>query len=261
MKLRSNTLLEKIEKEDFVIGTFVELPSPQLVELLGLAGFDFAIIDTEHGSIGLERTEELIRAASSTGISPMVRVSTCEEVTIRRPLDMGAVGLHVPQVSSADMAQLAVRASHFFPSGIRGLQPFVRSASYRAHPTKDYLQESDRDICLVLHIEGEQGVDSLDSILAVDGVNVLFLGPYDLSQSLGVPGQIDHPNVEKKMIESIEKARAAGKHVGTFCDDADAALRWIELGVSYIALSIDAYIFLDAARGLIGEILKGSKRR
>ncbi len=254
MKLRSNTLLEKIEKEDFVIGTFVELPSPQLVELLGLAGFDFAVIDTEHGSIGLERTEELIRAANSTGISPMVRVSTCEEVTIRRPLDMGAVGLHIPQVGSAEMAQLAVRSSHFFPSGIRGLQPFVRGASYKAHPTQDFLQESNRDICLVLHIEGEQGIDSLDSILAVDGVNVLFLGPYDLSQSLGVPGQVNHPKVEKRMIESIEKARNAGKHIGTFCDDTDAALRWIDAGVSYLAVSIDSYIFLNAASDLISKV-------
>jgi 4-hydroxy-2-oxoheptanedioate aldolase len=255
--LRTNSLKSKLRPGGCVLGTFLEIPSPQLVELLGLAGFDFVVIDREHGAIGLEKTEELIRAALATEISPMVRVSHCEPVAIRQPLDMGAAGIHVPQIESAEMAQEVVRSSTFFPSGERGLQPFVRAASYRAYPTDDFLRQANEEIVRVLHIEGERGIAQFDDILKVAGIDVAFIGPYDLSQSLGIPGQVRHPLVLDRMKAIIEKAQRAGKAVGTFCDDAPTAVSWRDLGVSYLTVSMDAHIFLTGAR----QIVSGLKDR
>ncbi len=255
--LRDNSLKRKIAEQEFVLGTFLEVPSPQLVEILGLAGFDFVVIDREHGSIDLGQTEDLIRACLSTQISPVVRVAECDPVLIRQPLDMGAAGIHVPQIGSVESAALAIRSSRFHPGGDRGLQPFVRAASYRACPTPDYLARANRDTAMIFHIEGKEGVDALDGILALDGADVAFLGPYDLSQSLGVPGQVKHPVVREKMIEVVEKGKAAGKCIGAYCDDIGTAREWRSVGVRYLAVSIDAAIFLRGAeaivRGLRGE--------
>ncbi len=255
--LRNNSLKRKLSERDFVLGTFLEIPSPQLVEILGLAGFDFVVIDREHGTIDLQQTEDLIRACLSTEISPIVRVAGCDPVLIRQPLDMGAAGVHVPQIGSVESAALAIRSSCFHPRGDRGLQPFVRAASYRAYPTAVYLERTNGDTAMIFHIEGKQGVDALDGILALDGTDVAFLGPYDLSQSLGVPGQVKHPMVREKMIEVVEKGKAAGKCIGAYCDDIDTAREWRTAGVRYLAVSLDAGIFLRGAEAVVRGLRAG----
>jgi 4-hydroxy-2-oxoheptanedioate aldolase len=255
-ELKTNPLKPKLQSRDFVLGTFVEIPSPQLVEVLGLAGFDFVVIDREHGAIDLHDTEEMVRACLSTDLSPIVRVPACDPVLVRQPLDMGATGIHVPQIDSAAAAEASVRYSKFFPQGERGMQPFVRSASYRAGDTAEYLRTANDALTIVLHIEGQKGVDELDSILALPGVDVVFIGPYDLSQSLGIPGQVKHPRVREKMLDVLERTRKAGKYVGTYCDDIPTALEWQKLGVSYITVSMDAYMLYTAARDIVQGVRK-----
>jgi 4-hydroxy-2-oxoheptanedioate aldolase len=252
--LKTNSLKRKLDDQAFVVGTFLEIPSPQLVELLGLAGFDFVVIDREHGAIDLERTEELIRASALTGISAMVRVACCDPVAIRQPLDMGAAGVHVPQIESARMAELAVRSSFFSPKGDRGLQPFVRAASYRCRDTEEFIREANRETVGVLHLEGQGGIRELDEILQVQGFDVLFIGPYDLSHSLGIPGQVKHPLVQDQMSEIISKAQRARKRIGTYCDDVETAKQWRQLGVSYLTVSLDAGMFLSAAREIVSRL-------
>lgn len=253
-RLRSNSLKEKLASQPSVIGTFLEIPSPALVELLGLAGFDFVVIDREHGAIDLHDSEELIRASLSTGISAMVRVPTADPMAIAPPLDMGAAGVHIPHVSSAEMVQAVVRSAKYHPLGERGLQPYVRAASYRAYGTPEYLAEANRHTLVVAHIEGQAGVADLEAIIKVDGLDVAFIGPYDLSQSLGVPGEVQHPRVRSALEGSIRMARGAGKSIGTFCDDVETAMEYLELGVSYLTLSIDAHIFLSGARAMIARL-------
>jgi len=255
-QLRTNSLKKKLDLAPFVVGTFLEIPSPQLIELLGLAGFDFVVIDCEHGAIDLKDTAQLIRASLSTEISPLVRVPTCEPVAVRQPLDMGAVGIHVPQIGSAAMAQLAVRSAKFFPKGERGLQPFVRAASYHSYSTSDYLNAANEDTAIVLHLEGTRGVSSIDEIFKVEGFDVAFLGPYDLSQSLGIPGQVKDPRILATMREMVQKAQPVGVRIGTYCDDVETALEYRELGVTYLTISIDAFIFLSSARDMVSR-LKG----
>ncbi len=258
--LRRNLLKRRLSQQEFVLGTFLEIPSPQLVEILGLAGFDFVVVDCEHGSFGLRDTEDLIRACLSTDISPVVRVAECDPVLIRQPLDMGAAGVHVPQIRSIESASLAIRSSRFHPCGDRGLQPFVRAASYRSYPTDEYLTQANRDTAMILHIEGKESVDALDSILALDGLDVAFLGPYDLSQSLGVPGQVRHPVVREMMIQVVAKGKAAGKCIGTYCDDVSTACEWRSLGVRYLAVSVDAAVFLRGAETIVHAFRESAER-
>jgi len=252
--LRAGQLGQKYEEQGFVVGTFVEVPSPQIVEILGLAGFDFVVIDREHGAIDLETTENMIRAAEATGTVPLVRVPACDAVSIRQALDMGAAGVHIPQIQSAVMAATAARAARFFPHGERGLQPFVRAASYRAYPTAEFLQRSNEATVVVLQIEGAEGVAHLGEIAEVDGIDVLFVGPYDLSQSLGTPGLVDSPLVREKMRLVIERTQAKNVTIGTYCDDVRTALEWRNLGVTYLVVGMDAYFLLSAARRLVDQV-------
>ncbi len=252
--LHRNVLSDKYEKQGYVVGTFLEIPSPQVVELLGLAGFDFVVIDREHGSIDLERCEDLIRAANVSGICPLVRVAECDPIAIRQPLDAGAAGIHVPQINSAEMARLAVRSASFYPRGDRGMQPFVRGASYRSYPTAEYMEEANDETVVVLHIEGTDGVDAFDEISDVEGVDVAFIGPYDLSQSLGIPGQVQSPLVKEKMRQILDVARPKKMAVGTFCDDVRVAAEWRKLGVTYITVGVYAQMFLSGARRIVGQV-------
>lgn len=252
--LRRNLLSERYNKQGFVIGAFLEIPSPQLVELLGLAGFDFVVIDREHGAINLETTETLIRAAASTGISPLVRVANDDPVAIRQPLDMGAAGIHVPMIATAEAARGVVRAAKFHPRGERGLNPLVRAASYRAYPTADFLRRANEEVVIVVHIEGVEGVKNIGEIAAVEGIDVAFVGPYDLSQSLGIPGMVQSPLVRDKLKQVIQQAEGKKIAVGTYCDDVRTALEWRKLGVTYLAVGVDAGIFLSAAKRIAGQL-------
>lgn len=250
-RLQSSPLKRKLQDRKFVVGTFLGIPSPAVVELLGLGGFDFVVVDCEHSAIDLKDAEDLIRAGHSTQISVLVRVAKCDPHLISQPLDMGAAGIHVPQIESPEMARLAVSSARYHPLGSRGLQPYVRSASYRAYGTGEYLANANEDSLLVAQIEGQKGIANLDSILNVEGLDVAFFGPYDLSQSLGVPGQVRNPRVLEMVKSAIGIARNSGKHVGIYCDDVETAIEYRSIGVSYLTVGIDAGMFLSAARSLV----------
>jgi 4-hydroxy-2-oxoheptanedioate aldolase len=246
--LQRNSLREKIGANRALLGTFLEIPAPAMVEICGLAGFDFVIIDEEHGPFSRAATAEMIRAACGTSISPVVRVRENSPAAIQAALDLGAVGVQIANVSSQAEAQRACGAARFHPRGERGLNPYVRSASYSAQATADYLKTANEDTVVILQIEGAGAVRNLDSILSVPGLDIVFLGPYDLSQSLGVPGQLDHPLLTKNMRRVVESAAAAGVIAGTFADSPHRAASWINAGVRYVAASTDSGIFLDACR-------------
>jgi len=152
------------------------------------------------------------------------------------------------------LAREAVRAAFFHPKGERGLQPFVRAASYRDYPTAEFLDRANEEVVLVVHIEGRQGVEQFEEIAQVDGVDVAFLGPYDLSQSLGIPGMVQSPMVRQRMRRVIEQAKQSGVAVGTFCDDVRTAAQWRKLGVTYLAVGLDAGIFLSAAKRMVSQL-------
>ncbi|QLG27801.1 aldolase [Halorarum halophilum] len=224
-----------------VVGTFQLLDSAMVSEMIGIAGMDFVVYDQEHGPLTAETTLELSAAAQNRGIAPIVRVRSNEEAEIQRALDIGSAGVQVPQVETSEDARAAVEAARFDPIGSRGLSKYVRAGDYWGSET--YTDEQNEDVLLVVQVEGKRGVDNIDEILAVEGIDAVFLGPYDLSQSLGIPGQVTHERVEALMEEVCERAAETDTAVGAYADTPEIANRWIDAGVQYVTLGVEASLF------------------
>ena len=248
-----NILKQKIEHGDVLIGPFMKLPSPAVVEIMGLAGFDFVIIDCEHGPLNMLEAEDMIRAAKVCGIGSVIRVTENNPAMISRALDIGVDAVQVPQISTRKDAESVVMAAKFSPLGERGVCRYVRAAGYTSTNKGEYFDKANKDTMVIIHIEGKEGIDNMDDILEVEGIDIVFIGPYDLSQSLGLPGEVNHPLVEEKMREVIEKSIKKGKWVGTFVDNVDGAYKWRKLGVNYISYAVDVGIIYDAAKNIINE--------
>lgn len=243
-------LIQQIEKfkdklqKNTAFGVFSKTNDPAFIEIMGHAGFDFVILDLEHGPNSVENLQNLIRAAQISELLPIVRVKENNLSVIGEVLDIGAAGIQVPQITSAVEAQGIVNIAKFSPEGMRGVCRFVRAAGYSSMDRFKYFSESNKTL-IILQLEGKEAIANLDEILDFVNVDVLFIGPYDLSQNLGVAGQIDHPAVESKMKEIIHKCAKKNMVVGTFVDNIKNAKKWEEAGVKYIAYSVDMGLFYE----------------
>ena len=236
-----------------VVGPFMKTGDPAFVEVAGYAGFDFVILDMEHGPVDIFNLQNLIRAAQIAGIVPIVRTPDSNETSISKALDVGAMGIQVPQVSNAEQAESVVNAAKFSPQGNRGVCRFVRAADYSAKDRFEYFKDANENL-VIIQLEGTEAINNIDDILAVDGIDILFIGPYDLSGSLGLVGQVDHPDVHAAMKKITEKVSAKGKHVGTFVDNEKNAKLWRNNGVSYISYSVDVGIFYEACADIVKRL-------
>src|SRR6266542_3059321 len=205
-KIRTNQLKQRLLAGETVYGPFLRLATPAVVEIFGHAGFDFCIIDTEHGALSVETVENMVRAAQCAGITPIVRTSFNTPWMILRALDAGA----------------------------------------------------NHETLVIIHVEGAAGVENLDAILAVPGIDLIFLGPYDLSQYLGLTGQVEHPRVIALLHELIERIRHARLCVGIYTDKPERVAYWREAGVQYIAHGLDTGILYQTASNLVA-LIRGVK--
>jgi 4-hydroxy-2-oxoheptanedioate aldolase len=234
--MRTNTTRAKLASGHPVAGLIVPVAAPVLVDLAALAGFDYVLIDTEHGNLGFEAAEHLVRAAEAAGITPLARASHNAPSEILRLLDIGAQGVMVPQVSSAAEAEAAVRAAKFHPRGNRGLAG-SRAAGYGLTGSmQDYVAHANRETMVLALIEDIRALDDLDAILAVDGIDVLFIGASDLAQSMGHPGRPDHSEVRAAVDRIIDRCVAAGRVVGVNAGTAEAGAAYRERGVRFFSL-------------------------
>ncbi|MFA9516443.1 HpcH/HpaI aldolase/citrate lyase family protein [Halopenitus sp. H-Gu1] len=228
---------ERLLNGETVVGTFQLLDSAMVSEMIGVAGMDYVIYDQEHGPLTAETTLDLAAAAQNRGVAPMVRVRTNSEAEIQRALDIGTAGVQVPQVETREGAERAVEAARYDPIGSRGLSQYVRAGDYWGSET--YTDDQNEDVFLMVQVEGERGVENIEEILSVEGLDAVFLGPYDLSQSLGIPGQVTHEKVESLMREVCDRAAEANTVVGAFADTPEIANQWIDAGVQYVTLGVD----------------------
>ncbi|MCG8528293.1 MAG: aldolase/citrate lyase family protein, partial [Opitutales bacterium] len=235
-------LKKRIERNEVVLGTFMKITDPAAVEIAGLAGFKFLILDQEHGPVSVESLQNLIRACQIVGVCPIVRVPRNEESDILRALDVGAMGIEVPQIRTSEDAVRVARATRFHPQGERGACRYVRAAGYSSVPKEDHFTKSNHRILTIGHIEGLEGIDNLEDICRSGGLDVVFIGPYDLSQSCGVPGKVDDARVVAHMRSAVEIARSHGVSVGTFVESVESANRWKCLGVQFLAYGVDVGI-------------------
>jgi 4-hydroxy-2-oxoheptanedioate aldolase len=246
------SLKQRLERGETAVGTFVNVDSPAVTEAATLAGLDFAVIDQEHGPLTAETTLSMSATAERGGGAPIVRVRGNQAPEIQRALDVGAAGVQVPQVESREDAEAAVNAARFEPDGRRGLNPYVRAGEYGG--TEDYTTEQNESTLVIVHVEGQAGLDNLDEVLAVEGIDVVFLGPYDLSQALGVPGAVTSDAVVETMEDVCERAQDAGKIVGAYADTPAIANQWIDVGVQYVAVSVDCALLKGAFADLVDAV-------
>lgn len=230
-----------------LLGMFVQSRSEEMVEIIGYTGFDFVIIDMEHGPFDVEGALRLVRAADAAGITPIVRVPENSNVAILKALDIGASAVLVPGISSKEDAERAIRASKYGPIGIRGACPCVRANKYGAGDP-NYLRRANDETSLILLVEGKEGVKNFDDIISLPHIDAVMLGPFDLSVSLGLPGEIYNPVVRNALREMADKAKGKGIYVGTFSVDLDDVKEWFSMGLNYVAYNVDTLLFYEACK-------------
>ncbi|MDD5108776.1 MAG: aldolase/citrate lyase family protein [Candidatus Omnitrophica bacterium] len=243
--MKKTSLKDRLKSGEILLGSWNIIPSAALVEIIGYSGLDFIVIDSEHGSVNIESAENLIRAAEITGMPSILRVPCNEPNFILRALDIGACGIQIPHVSTEAQARLAVESAKYHPKGKRGFSPFTRAARYGLD-AQGYTNRSNDKTTIVLNIEGIDGVRNLKKIVKVVDIDVIFIGPYDLSQSLGKPGQIEDKEIIKYIRQSVKTAEAQGLACGSFAPDMKYLEILLDCGVRYLTYMVDSDLILNS---------------
>jgi 4-hydroxy-2-oxoheptanedioate aldolase len=237
-----NRTKARLAAGEAAFGCFVRTPEPSLIEYVAMLGWDFLVFDAEHGTLQPSEVEDLCRAVEPRGTTPIVRVTTNDPPTILRFLDTGVHGVHVPWVNSAAEVERAVQSVKYTPRGIRGLAGSRASEWGINEPIGEYVKRANRETLVVIHIETQDAVDAIDDYLAVDGVDVLFIGPTDLSQSLGHPGDLKHPDVLRAMDRVADAVVGSGRTLGLYAGTVDMTKEWLDRGARYFTTSLEPFL-------------------
>ncbi|WP_088278881.1 HpcH/HpaI aldolase/citrate lyase family protein [Ideonella sp. A 288] len=231
---------------DKPIGTWIMSASPIVAEAIGLSGFDWAVVDMEHSPLDLGDVVHLLQALAGTPMVPVLRVPWNDTVTIKRVLDAGATTLLVPFVQDADEARRAVAATRYPPQGIRGMAGMSRGSRFGTAP--NYLTTANEGQCVIVQLETPQAVAQLEAIGAVEGVDAFFLGPADLSASMGHVGQLTHPAVMALMADAVQRCHALGKPVGIVGGTPEVVAQYRALGFDFLAIASDLGLLMRGAQ-------------
>ncbi len=250
-----NKVKAKLRAGEVSLGAWVMIGHPASGELQAACGFDWVAVDTEHTSIGFESLEGIVRAIELKGAVPFVRLPGHDPITIKRTLDIGARGIIVPMVNSAEQARQIVAAAKFPPEGERGAS-FCRPAGY-GDTFKPYYDRHNEDVVIVAMVEHIRAVENIEQIVRVEGIDALFMGPYDLSSSMGIVGEFENPRFEESLVRVRAAAKAANMPVGIHVvpPDVEQVRQRAREGFQFIACSIDTQMILSLGRRL-AESLK-----
>jgi 4-hydroxy-2-oxoheptanedioate aldolase len=239
-----------VERSRVAIGTWSQIASAEVVDIVAASGFDFTIIDTEHGAFGLETAENLVRACDAAGIVPIVRVPANETWMITKALDIGAADVVVPKIASVADAERAVASSRYGPQGLRGACPCIRAGDHFVRDWRAFADAEDAPGVIPL-IEMPEAVAAIDAIASIAGLRALICGPFDLSVSMGLDGDSAHPRV----VEALERVAVAAMRAGVplimpifhpdAADCARAIERWREHGVNVFTVGTDKLLLAD----------------
>jgi 4-hydroxy-2-oxoheptanedioate aldolase len=223
-----------------VIGTWSSLSSPNVVSVLGATELDFVVIDMEHGSMSFETAENMVRAAEAADIVPIIRVSNNHEQTLLRALETAVRSIMVPHISTVEGAENVVRHCKYYPNGSKGLSPYTRLHNFTHIDISDSLQNENQETLVGILVEGEQGLDNLDKIVEVEGIDLIYLGLFDICQSVGLPGQLNHPKVLDEIKRCGALIRAKGIFAGSMSTDVEYIKMLTRLDYNFIAYLNDA---------------------
>jgi 4-hydroxy-2-oxoheptanedioate aldolase len=251
---------ERLRRGDVLIGTFLNLGSSLTAEIVGRAGFDFVVIDLEHGAGSETDVLHQLQALESTPAAGIVRVESHERQRAHRVLDLGAAGIMFPRVNTGDEARRSVAGLAYPPAGVRGVASMNRACAFGSG-FREYVAASADTLVGVVQVESEESLRHVEDIAAVNGVDVLFVGPLDLSQSLGILGQIDNPRFRSALEKTAAAARKHGKTAGILMPKADEFDRFCALGYSFLACGSDSAMVNTAARDLVQSMAADRQKR
>lgn len=234
------------------LGTWLVSASPMVAEAVGHAGFDWVVVDMEHTPLDMGGLVHVLQALSGTRTLPIVRVPWNDTVVVKRVLDAGATTVLFPFVQSAVEAAKAVAATRYPPDGVRGLSGMSRASRFGTAP--NHFTAANRQIGVIVQIETLDAVDRIEEIAGVDGVDSLFVGPADLSASMGHVGQLMHPAVMDVIAKIAQRTRAAGKPVGILGMTPEAVAQYRAAGYDYVGISSDLGLLMQACKSVIGAL-------
>ncbi len=246
MQMPINTFKRALQAGETQVGVFLGLCDPYSAELMAGTGFDWLLIDGEHAPNTPESVMRQLQAIAAYPVRPVVRTVDHDPARIKQYLDVGVQTLLVPMVESADEARALVRAMRYPPNGIRGVGTALARAA-RWNGVDGYIARADAEMCLIVQVESRAGLAALDDILAVEGIDVVFIGPADLAASLGHLGNPGHEEVKAVIADALARIRKSGKAAGVFSADPAAAARYLDSGASFIAVGVDTLLLRNAA--------------
>ena len=244
-------LRKRLKNGELLLGTILSLNSPDVAEMLSGIGFDWLFIDAEHSTLAPHHLQAIFQATGDS-IPCVVRIPLLDEIVVKKTLDAGAAGLLVPQVNTAAQAEQLVKWGRYYPKGSRGLG-FGRAQGYGLK-VSEYLETANESILLSVQAESAEAVKNIESIVRVQGLDAVLVGPYDLSASMGLPGQIDHPDIKAAIQHVADVCKGAGMPIGIFGMTAEAVLPYIEQGFKYIVVGVDTVLLGNSARQLLGQL-------
>jgi 4-hydroxy-2-oxoheptanedioate aldolase len=234
------------------VGTWLMSAAPATAEALGCAGFDFLVVDMEHVPIGVPGMVSLLRAIAGTPAQAVVRPPWNDTVMVKRAMDAGATSLLFPFVQDADEARRAVASTRYPPAGVRGVAAMHRGSRYGT--VANYLQRANDEVCVIVQIETLAALDRLDEIASVPGVDSIFVGPGDLSASMGHIGDVGNPDVQAKLAAAGAACRRLGKPCGIVGPTPAMVARFLEYGYSWVAIGSDMSLMLGRAQEYLGTL-------
>ena len=246
-----NVLKAKLLGNEAAVGTFLSVPAPSLAEVAGVSGADFVVIDMEHSPVNMETVENCIRAAEVAGISPIVRMTDSSRKAMSRVLDIGAHGVKIPMISTAEQAREVVDACKYQPLGNRGAA-LGRAARWGTVP--GYFNKINDEVMIILMVETKEGVENVEEIAMTKGVDCIFVGTVDLSQSYGIMGQITAPVIEEAIVKVQKACQKAGIIAGITTQGGADSKRRIEQGYRYISVMNDMRMFQAQFQSVLAEI-------
>ena len=246
---------EQLKANQLVLGTFVsELRNPNVAYLLAQCGFDYLIFDNEHGAFSHETVSDMIAASRGAGIDVIVRIPEIRREAILKPLDSGAAGLLVPQVNTAEEAAEIVRHAKYPPWGARGAATRRAHNRYANTAAPTFLQQMNERTFIAVQAETVEAIENIDAIAAVEGIDAVFCGPFDLSISLGIPGEVNHPREVEAVDKMVAACKRHGKASGILMFEPAHLKPWIDKGMRFVAYSSDVNMIADAASAALTQL-------
>ncbi len=252
MEIAGNGFKAALAEGRLQIGCWVGLADGYAAEIAGEAGFDWLVIDGEHAPNDLRSIRDQLMALGRSASHPVVRLPVGEVWMVKQALDIGAQTILVPMVESGAQAATLARAMRYPPEGLRGVGAALARAS-RFNGIAEYVNKADAEVCLLVQVENRAGLAALDDILAVPGVDGVFIGPADLAADMGFRGRAEAPEVQAAIAGAIARIRAAGKPAGILSTTEAQARHWIAQGATFVAVGIDVLVLANGMKALAGK--------